>query len=92
MIFEREKVLNRWSEYIGDLFADERPPLPEPSNDRGPPILKAEVERAIKNSQLGKAPGDDGITTEMLKFLEVFGIDKLTDLFNDIKIMLRNIS
>ena len=84
MIFEREKVLNRWSEYIGDLFADERPPLPEPSNDRGPPILKAEVERAIKSSQLGKAPGDDGITTEMLKFLEDFGTDKLTDLFNTI--------
>ena len=84
MIFEREKVLNRWSEYIGDLFADERPPLPEPSNDRGPPILKAEVERAIKSSQLGKAPGDDGITTEMLNFLEDFGTEKLTDLFNTI--------
>ena len=78
MIFEREKVLNRWSEYIGDLFADERPPLPEPSNDRGPPILKVEVERAIKSSQLGRAPGDDGITTEMLKFLEVFGIYSTT--------------
>ena len=59
MIFEREKVLNRWAEYIGDLFADERPPLPLPSNARGPPILKSEVERAIKSSQLGKAPGDD---------------------------------
>ena len=32
----------------------------------------------------GKAPGEDGITTEMLKILEEFTIDKLTDLFNDI--------
>ena len=84
MIFERDKVLERWAEYIGDLFADTRPSLPTPSNDRGPPIMKAEVERAIKNSQLGKAPGEDGITTEMLKLLEDFGIDKLTELFNAI--------
>ena len=34
MIFERDKVLNRWVEYIGDMFADTRPPLPTPSNDR----------------------------------------------------------
>ena len=85
MIFERDKVLNRWVEYIGDLFADTRPPLPTPSNHRGPPILKEEVHKALKNSQLGKAPGDDGtVTTEMLKTLEDFGVDKLTDLYNDI--------
>ena len=29
--------------------------------------MKSEVEKAIKITQLGKAPGDDGITTEMLK-------------------------
>ena len=34
------------------------------------------------NSQLGKAPGDDGITTEMLKAVEDFGVDKLTDLYD----------
>ena len=81
MIFEREKILERWAEYIGDLFSDTRPPLPTPSNDRGPPILKEEVERAIRKSQGGKAPGDDGITVEMIKLLEDFGIDKLTDLY-----------
>ena len=37
MIFEQEKTLERWSEYIGDLFADSRPELPIPSNDREPP-------------------------------------------------------
>ena len=65
MIFEREKILERWAEYIGDLFSDTRPPLPTPSNDRGPPILKEEVEKAIRKSQGGKAPGDDGITVEI---------------------------
>ena len=33
---------------------------------------------------MGKAPGEDGITTEMLKFLDSFGIEKLTELYNDI--------
>ena len=78
MIFEREQILERWAEYIGDLFADTRPTLPNPSNDRGPPILKEEVEKAIRKTQGGKAPGDDGITTEMIKLLGEFGIEKLT--------------
>ena len=84
MLFEKDRVLERWAEYIGELFSDTRPSLPAPSNDEGPPILKSEVERALKNAQLGKAPGDDGITTEMLKLLESFGVEKLAELFNDI--------
>ena len=84
MLFEKDQVLERWAEYVGDLFADTRPPLPAPSNDDGPPILRCEVEKALKNAQLGKAPGDDGVTTEMLKLLESFGIEKLADLFNEI--------
>ena len=68
-------MLDRWAEYIGDLFADTRPPLPTPSNDRGPPLLREEAK---------KAPGDDGITSEMLKTLEDFGVEKLTDLWNEI--------
>ena len=83
MLFEKDKVLQRWSEYISDLFADNRHPLPIPSNDDGPPIMKEEVEKALKNTKMGKAPGEDGITTDMLKFLESFGVEKLTDLYND---------
>jgi len=33
MIFEKDKILVRWSEYIEDLFSDNRPPPPTPSND-----------------------------------------------------------
>ena len=84
MIFEHDKILERWAEYIGDLFADTRPTLPTPSNDRGPPILREEVEKAIRNTQGGKAPGDDGITIEMIKLLEEFGVEKLTELYNEI--------
>merc|ERR1712148_40337 len=81
---EGKKIFERWAEYIGDLFADTRPTLPTPSNDRGPPILKEEVEKAIRKSQGGKAPGDDGITLEMIKLLEEFSVDKLTELYNEI--------
>ena len=72
------------SEYAKELFEDERSPLPTPSNTEGPPILKSEVRNALRKSQNGKAPGDDGITTEMLKLLEDFGVEKMTELFNDI--------
>ena len=68
---------------MGDLFADNRPPLPMPSNNEGPPILKSEVKEALKNSKNGKAAGEDGITTEMIRALEDFGVDTLTDMFND---------
>ena len=66
------KETRNWAEYIRELCADDRPALPSPSNDRGPTIMKAEVRKAIKNTQSGKAPGDDGITTDML---DEFGID-----------------
>ena len=84
ILFERDKVLERWSEYVGDLFADTRPALPTPSNNEGPPIIPAEVRNALRKTQSGKAPGEDGITTEMLKQLEDYGVEKLTELYNDI--------
>ena len=54
------------------------------TNDEGPPITQAEVRNALRKMQAGKAPGDDGITTEMLKQTEDFGIAKITELYNDI--------
>ena len=74
---------NIQSEYVGDLFADNRPPLPAPKNNEGPPILKSEVRNALNNSQSGKAAGEDGITLEMIRALEDFGVDTLTDMYND---------
>ena len=82
-LFEKDQILNRWAEYVGDLFADDRPPIPTPSNNEGPPIMKSEVREALRKSQNGKAAGEDGITTEMLRALEEFGVDTLTDMYND---------
>ena len=83
VIFEKDEVRKRWAEYVGDLFADTRPAMPVPTNNEGPPIIQSEVRKALKDSQIGKAPGEDGITTEMLKQLEEFGIEKLTELYNE---------
>lgn len=84
MIFERDKVFNRWVEYIGDLFVDIRFFLLILSNDRGLFILKEEVQKVLMNFQFGKVLGDDGIIIEMLKVFEDFGVDKFIDLYNDI--------
>ena len=84
LLFEKEQVLSRWNEYIGELFDDARPEQPVIENQDGPPILKSEVDLALKNTSEGKAPGEDGIVTEMWKALGEFAVEKLTSLFNKI--------
>ena len=61
MLFETDDILKRWTEYIGELFEDDRPNLPKPSNFSGSKILQVEVESAMKESPKGKSPGEDGI-------------------------------
>ena len=84
LLFEKEDIKTRWAEYISDLFDDERPATPSPGNLNGPPILRSEVEKAIKDAPIGKAPGEDGISAEAIKLLEDFGTEKLTELFNEV--------
>ena len=84
LLFEKEKILNRWEEYIGELFEDQRPEQPPYNNLNGASILKEETESAIRNTSEGKARGEDGITTEMYKALGDFAVEKLTLLFNKI--------
>ena len=59
----------------------ETPPTIEECN--GPPIAREEVSNAIRQTKGGKAPGEDKISAEMWKALGDFGIDKLTQLFNN---------
>ena len=47
-------------------------------------ILKAEVENAIKSIKGGKAAGSDNITVDIIKSLNEFGVDTITELCNDI--------
>ena len=50
----------------------------------GPKILKEEVRAALEKMKKNKAAGPDAIVIEMLTSLTEFGIEKLTDLVNEI--------
>ncbi|BFZ06741.1 hypothetical protein BsWGS_09780 [Bradybaena similaris] len=49
-----------------------------------PPIMKLEVQDALKHIKSGKTPGPDNITTEMISALEDSGIDEISRLQNAI--------
>ena len=76
---------NRRSEYISELYHDERgnkPPIMK--NFDGPPIMKDEIRKDVKSMKNGKAAGPDKINVEMIESLDEFGIDMLTDFLNAI--------
>ncbi|GFO14926.1 RNA-directed DNA polymerase from mobile element jockey-like [Plakobranchus ocellatus] len=69
ILMEKKEILNRWSEYVEDLFKDygcKRPKIRK--NIESPTILTEEVEAAIKKMKNGKATGPDNIdlTTKLL--------------------------
>ena len=76
LLTESSEVLNRWTEYCKELYnfpiqpdtsllqRDLRPPQ-EPSPL---PIMKEEVEAAIRSLQVDKAPGADNIPAKLLKY------------------------
>ena len=76
--------MNRWSEYIEELFSDKRKKLRINKEADGPPILKEEVEAAIKKMKFGKATGPDNIPIEIIVTLEDLGINVVTKLLNSI--------
>ena len=87
VIYEKEQVLDRWVEYIGELFYDNGPEIiPEISTTEltGKDILKSEVEAAIKSMRNGKATGNDKISKEMIEACEDLGTEKSVDLANNI--------
>ena len=51
IIMDKDKILERWSEYIEELFDDNRGGIPEiHKNIEGPPILPFEVPTALKKT------------------------------------------
>ena len=85
IITEKEKILERWTEYIGDLFADDRGDRPEIRKSmEGPEIMEEEVRATLCKMKRNKAAGPDGVVIEMILTLEDFGIDKLTEILNEV--------
>ncbi|GFN78083.1 LINE-1 retrotransposable element orf2 protein [Plakobranchus ocellatus] len=77
IIIDKEKILERWAEYIRELFKDDRKDHNIMKNNvAGSPIMKEEVETAIKKMKHGKATGSDNISVELIEALEDFGIEK----------------
>ena len=83
VIMEKDKILERWTEYIRDLFADDRGNKPEIRKTiEGPEILKSEIRAALQKMKRKKAAGPDEVVMEMIDALEDFCIEKLTEVLN----------
>ena len=79
IIMDKEKILERWAEYIGELFEDNRKEHDVlKKNFAGPPIIKDEVREAMRKMKTGKATGPDGLSIELIEALEEYGIEKQT--------------
>ena len=71
-------MLKNWENYITELYDQtNRPETLEvereeevDTDDKGPHILKSEVEKASKEMRNRKDTGDDGIPGDVLKFWE----------------------
>ena len=66
---EKENILERWEEYIKDLYADNErnEHITIRTNSEGPQIFKSEVEYAMKRIKKGKTLGPDSINIESFK-------------------------
>ena len=86
IIMEKEKVLERWKEYICELFEDNRPPeyLVTRREKENLPILKEEIVKAIKSMPKGKAAGPDEVFIELIQALDDLGAEWMTKIANKI--------
>ena len=84
VIMEKDKILQRWTEYIFDLYEDKkRGTLPIiKRNGYAQDIAESEVKTAMKKMKPGKAVGNDQIVYEMIEAVATFGISKVTELAN----------
>ena len=79
---EKEKILSRWHEYIGELYNDNRGDMPEIIAEVESSVTQRELEHALRRMPMKKSPGPDDITTELLVAAGDIGITELTKLAN----------
>ena len=85
ILIDKDAILARWSEYVQELFYDERGGKPAINKAiEGPSIMQEEVECALKKLRKGKATGPDNISVELLEALGDWGTDTITDILNRI--------
>ena len=78
ILFDKEKIAERWVEYIKELYDDNRDPMPQFTTATGQNILKEEVENVIHLMKDGKATGSDDLPAETLKSLDEHNVDITT--------------
>ena len=85
VLTDRNDVLNRWKQYVGDLYRDgDREMLELEECEAGPAILKSEIAEAVRQMKWRKAEGSDGIVVEMIEAAGDIAIDKVLALANRI--------
>ena len=82
IIMKKVKILDRWSEYIGELYNDDMGEMPVITTGSISPITYQEVEYALKGMPMRKSPGTDDIVSEILVAAGDIGIAELTKLSN----------
>ena len=70
---EENEILNRWTEYCSGLYNYETdgdpiaPDCPQIPDEEHHPILREEVEAAVKALKMGKPAGVDNIPAELVQ-------------------------
>ena len=83
IIMEQDKILERWHQFISELYDDNKGDIPQVHTERElVPVTRREVEFALKGMRLNKAPGPDNIFTEMFVASVEAGLTELTSLTN----------
>ena len=81
VIWEHEKIIERWKGYYGKLLNEENPRavFGDGVTNEGSTreINREEVEVALKGMKNGKAMGPDGISVEIWKSLGEEGVDHI---------------
>ena len=87
---EENEILNRRTEYCSDLYnyETEGDPIvldcPQIPDEEHPPLLREEVELAVKALKMGKSAGVDNIPAELVQAGVEAMIDILTSICNNI--------
>ena len=89
-LIEEQDILKRWTEYCSELYTHTTTgdpkvlDVPPPVNDDSYPILREEVEAAVKSLKKGKSTGVDNIPLEMAQAGGKAMIDMLLIICNKI--------
>ena len=89
-VTEENEILNRWTEYCSDLYnyeTDGDPTVldcPQIPDEEHHPILREEVEAAVKALKMGKSAGVDNIPAELVQAGGEVMIDILTAICNKV--------